>query len=138
RSGLRCELPAGSGDLLPAGVPDGAGHTARVDATYELAFHRFRTRVPLTARSRIQWNDVHVRQLPQVLGQSLREQVGPPRLVIHVPDQRVLDRHPTAGDIGVVAGGAEHLVDGPAIVHRDEFVTQFVIGSVQRDRETHT
>ena len=40
----------------------------------------------------------------EVPAQQPAEQVRPPRLVVDVPDQRVLDGHPAAGGVGVTAG----------------------------------
>src|SRR5699024_12731346 len=121
-SRLRRELTTRSADLLTASVPNDAGHSPRVDPPHELTLDRFRTGIPLAARCRVQRNHVHVCQLPEVFGQPLREQVSTPRLVVHVLDQRILDRYSTTGDIRVVTCRTQHLVHGPAIVDGDEFV----------------
>ena len=62
--------------------------------------------------------------------QRAPQQVGPPGLVVDVADQRVLDRDPAAGQVGVVAGRVECLGDLPSLIHRHQGVPQFVIGGV--------
>jgi hypothetical protein len=71
----------------------------------------------------------------ELVPEQLREQVGPPRLVVHVADQRVLDRQPPACLRGVVHRGAQHLADRPARVDRHEGVAQLVVRRVQGQRE---
>ncbi|COZ79201.1 Uncharacterised protein [Mycobacterium tuberculosis] len=51
--------------------------------------------------------------------QSLSQQVGPPRLVVDITDQRVLNRHPSPGHIGVVPGRIERFADPPPVVDRN-------------------
>jgi hypothetical protein len=74
---------------------------------------------------------------PAALAQLLAEQVRPPRLVVDVPDEGVLDADPPPGRLEVAVGRIEGLVDLPAGVDRDEFVAQLVVGGVQRQGERH-
>ena len=113
------ELAAGGGDLLAAGVAHGAGHPRRLHPAHELVLHRRGRGVPLAARRRVERDQVDVHPLgADLLAQHLAEQVGAPRLVVDVADQRVLDRHPAPGGRGVAAGGGQHLVDLPPVVDR--------------------
>ena len=87
-------------------------------------------RGPLRAGRRVERDQVDVREPP---GQQRAQQVGPPGLVVDVPDQRVLDRDPAAGGGGVGPGGVQHLGDLPAPVDRDQRVAQLVVRGVQGD-----
>jgi hypothetical protein len=61
-------------------------------AAHELVLHRPRGGVPLAARRRVERDEVDVHAVPaDPLREELPEQVGPPRVVVDVADQRVLD-----------------------------------------------
>src|SRR5690606_35059861 len=136
-SALSGQLATSGGDLLPPGVPDGARHSRRPDPPDELALHRLGAGVPLAAGSGVERDQVHVRELPQVLVQQLAQQISAPRLVVDVADQRVLDRNPAPGLVRVTPGRLQHLGHLPAVVHRHQGVPQLVVRGVQRHRERH-
>ncbi len=69
--------------------------------------------------------------------QPLTQQVGPPRLIVDVADQRVLHRYPPTGHIGVIPGGIESLGDLPPVIDGDQGVPQLIVGRVQRQRQSH-
>ncbi len=93
--------------------------------------------VPLAAGRRVQRDHVHVDQRAERAVQQAAEQVGPPRLVVHVPDECVLDRYPAPGAVGVLASGAEHLGHLPPGVHRHKLVAQLVVGGMQGHGQRH-
>src|SRR5256885_1572321 len=65
-------------------------------------------RGPPRARGGVQRDQVHVRQPP---GQQPAQRLGPPGLVVDVPDQRVLDGYPPPGGGRVVPGRVEYFGD---------------------------
>ena len=91
--------------------------------------------VQIGAGRRVERDRVHVHPAAAAGVELLGEQVGAPGVVVHVLDERVLDRDAPTGLVEVVARGVERLVDLPARVHRDELVAQLVVGRVQRQRE---
>ena len=52
-----------------------------------------------------------MRQRPERPAEFLAQHVGPPRLVVDVADQRVLDGNPPTGQLCVVVGRVEDLAD---------------------------
>ena len=109
RSGLSRQLPTGGGDFAAARVTHRARHATLAHPPDELSFGGLGAGVPLAARRRVQRNEVDVHERTQRAVQALAEQVGAPRLVVDVTDQRVFDRYPPARHVGVVAGGVETL-----------------------------
>ena len=65
----------------------------------------------------------------------LPEQVGTPSVVVHVLDQRILDRNAAAGGVEVGASRVEHLINLPLRVHWDELIAQAVIRGVKGKRK---
>ncbi len=63
--------------------------------------------------------------------QSFTQQISPPRLVIDLTDQRILDGDPTTGHLCVVMRGLESFADLPPVVDRHQRVAQFVVGRMQ-------
>ena len=61
----------------------------------------------------------------------LCEKIGAPGVVVHVFDQCVFDGNATTCLFVIGIGSIEGFIDFPARVHRDELITQFVIGGVQ-------
>src|SRR6185437_1210688 len=126
------QLAAGAVDLAAAGVAHGHRDAVVSHAADELLLHAGPGGGPLRAGGRVERDQVHVREMP---GQQAAQEVGAPRLVVDVPDQRVLDRDAAAGGGGVIPSRVENLGDLPPAVHRDELVAGLIVGCVQRDGE---
>ena len=77
--------------------------TPCASAADELALRGGPRRGPLRPRRRVERDQVDVGEPP---GQQRAQQVGPPGLVVDVPDQGVLDGDAAPGGRGVVPGGA--------------------------------
>src|SRR4051812_26354872 len=108
------ELAAGAVDLLASGVADGGGDAGGLEATDELALVGRVGGGPLRARCRVQRDQVDVHPAPVAARiELLREQVGPPGVVVDVADHRVLDRDAPLGLPRVPPGRIEDLVDLP-------------------------
>ena len=73
----------------------------------------------------------------ELAGEQPTQQVRPPRLIVHVSDQRVLDGDAPSCARGVVPRCLEHLGDLPALVDRYKLVAQIIIGRMQRKRKSH-
>jgi hypothetical protein len=129
--GGRRELPAGGGNVPAPGVPDGAAHPSGAHLVEELLLRRQRAGVPRAAWGGIERDEVNVPQGAEPLAQQPAQQLRPPRLVVDVPDQRILDRHPPPRDARVVAGRFEHRGYVPAAVDRNERVAQLIIRGVE-------
>src|SRR5580704_3089326 len=122
------QLTAGTVDLAAPGVPHRDRDAVCIQATDELALRGGPRRGPLRPGGGVERDQVDVREPP---GQQRAQPVGPPGLVVDVPDQGVLDRDAAAGGRGVVPGGGQHLLNIPPLVYRDECVAQFVVRGMQ-------
>ena len=92
---------------------------------------------PLRTRGRVQRNRVHVHPTATALSQLLTEQIRTPALIVNIANQCVLNGDATAGRTVVVVRSVQSLVDLPALVNRDELITQLIIRSVQRQRQSN-
>ena len=72
---------------------------------------------------------------PQGLVQLLAQQIGPPPLVINVPDEGVFNGDPPAGLVRVIGGSVQHFGHGPAVIHRNQGVSKLIVGGVQGNRQ---
>ena len=71
----------------------------------------------------------------ELAGEQPTQQVGPPRLVVDVADQRVLDRDTPTRARCVVPRRLKHFGDLPSLIDRDKLVAQIIIGRMQRKRK---
>jgi hypothetical protein len=68
-------------------------------------------------------------------GEQTAQQVGPPWLIVHILDQRVLDRHTPPRARGITPRSLKHLGDLPTLVDGNKLVAQIIIGRVQGKRK---
>jgi hypothetical protein len=68
--------------------------------------------------------------------QQATQQVSAPRLVVDIPDQRVLDGHTPSCARCVIPRRLKHLGDLPTLIDRNKLVAQIIIGGVQRKRKS--
>ena len=85
----------------PGFQPDAAGFEASDELRGDIGLGGR----PDRTRGRVQRNRVHVHPATASIVELLGEQVGTPAVVVHVFDERVLDRHPTARLVEVGACG---------------------------------
>src|SRR5699024_8685054 len=124
------QLAAGPVDIGPAGVADGGGDAVVDEPADEFVGDlRFGGR-PHRARGRVERDRVDVHPAAAAGVELLRQQLGPPGVIVHVLDQRVFDAHAPTGDLEVVVGGVDGLIGLPPGVDRDHLIAQLVVGGV--------
>ena len=67
----------------------------------------------------------------------VRQQLSAPLLIVHVLDQRVLDRNSASRCQKVTASGIEKLADLPTRIDRNQVVPEVIIRRMQRHGERH-
>src|SRR5690348_10565910 len=97
----RGELAARAVDLPAAGVPYRRRYPGHPQPPDELPLNRFGARVPSATGCRVERDQIDMRE-PS--GQESTEQIGPPRLVVHISDHRVLDRDTPASTRHICPG----------------------------------
>ena len=65
----------------------------------------------------------------------ISQELSAPFLIVHIFDQRVLDRHASPRGQEVGARSIQKLTDLPTRVNRDQLIAQVIIGSVKGHRE---
>src|SRR5690606_25559143 len=126
----RGELPAGAVDLRPARVADRGGDAVGAQPPDELPLDLGPRGGPLRPRGRVERDRVDVYPAATPGEELLGQQVGPPGVVVDVPDEGVLDADPATGRLEVAPRRVEGLVDLPPRVDRDQLVTQLVVRGV--------
>ena len=135
--GRRRELAARPVDVLPSRVPDRRRHPMGAQPLDEVLLDAGPARGPLRSGCRVQRDGVDVHPAPSAPVELLPQQVGPPTLVVDVPDQGVLDGHAPAGRLVVPVRRVDGLVDLPPRVDRHQLVTQLVVGGMERQGQRH-
>src|SRR4051794_5862746 len=122
------QLTARGVDLSAAGVTHSRTDAVAAENSDELPLDVGVRRRPHGPGRRVERDDVDVSEAAL---EQRAERMCPVGLVVDLPDQRVLDRHPATGVRRVTPGGVEHLGDLPTRVHGDERVAQLVVRRVQ-------
>ncbi len=56
-------------------------------------------------------------------------------MVVHVPDQRILNRNSAAGLLVILVGRRKRLIDLPLVIDWNQVITKLVIWGVKRKRK---
>ena len=129
------KLATGCRDFIALGIAHGARHSLCLDAAHEFIKPRLGGCIPFRARRRVERDHVDVHLGAELLVQLAAQHIGAEILVILIPNKGVLDRHAAGGFIGVVSCCVEDLIDGPAVIYRNQAIAQLIIRGVQRNRK---
>src|SRR5699024_4672515 len=121
------ELTAGSVDVFPPGVSKCRRYARVVESSNKFVSHIRVAGGPNRSWSGVEGDGVDVDPASPSCVEFFCEEVGSPRVIIHVFDEGVFDGHAPAGYFEVVSRSIEHFINFPAAVDWDEVVSKLIV-----------